>query len=455
MNSFACVVASYTLNALWEIPLIAASGWVSNRLSRRLGVRTQHRVWVVVLLLSVTAPALPLWQGILPRMFALHGTGMAAGVVISGGVGAGEVKQPGGFVLPLWLIWSIAATYLGALTYFATRLLWLFAGARKLVRTGVREELSADGGALWARVLRSFAVGHVEILCAAAFPGVVTIGAMRPVILLPSGFLEQSTEEDFLSAMGHELAHIERNDYSKNLFYEAASLLAAFHPVVWMVKGQIKQSREMICDATVAERLVGRKAYRQSLLRLAMRMMTKHSIGIPAVGMFDASNLEKRIMAMKTKRSVPGRMARAGLSGCVALLLMGVLAAGSVLAKQVKQPATDHDGRAHKIYDLSKDKSITPPVLTFQQDARFSAAARRAKYQGNVVLQIVVTPEGHVTDIRVIRHLGMGLDEKAIEAVRHYRFKPAILHGHPVAVRVSVEVQFRLYGARPHSGPGA
>lgn len=449
MNSFACAVASYSLNALWEIPLIAAAGWVSNTLLQRLGVRAQHRVWVVVLLLSVTAPALPLCQGILPRMFASHGTGMTAGVVIAGGVSAGAVKQSGGFVLPLWLIWSIFVAYLGALAYFTARFLWRFAGARKLVRAGVREELRADAGALWARVFGSFAVRHVEILHAAALPGVVTIGAMRPAILLPSDFLEQSTEEDFLSAMGHELAHIERHDYLKNLLYEAASLLAAFHPVIWMVKRQIVQSREMICDATVAERLVGRKAYRQSLLRLAVRMMSKHSIGIPAVGMFDTSILEKRIMAMKTKRSVPGRLVRAGLSGCVALLLVGVLAMGSALAKQVKESAKDHDGKVDKIYKITK--GITPPVLISGPKTKFSKEAIRAKYQGNVLLQVVVTSEGHVTDIRVLHHLGMGLDQKAIEAARQYRFKPATLHGHPVAVWAHMKVQFRLYPRRPHS----
>ena len=88
---------------------------------------------------------------------------------------------------------------------------------------------------------------------------------------------------------------------------------------------------------------------------------------------------------------------------------------------------------------------VSAPVLYYQPEAEFSDEARRAKYQGVVDLSIIVTAQGRTTDIKVVRHLGMGLDEKAIEAVRKYRFHPARLHGHPVAVRMIVEVDFHLY----------
>jgi len=50
-----------------------------------------------------------------------------------------------------------------------------------------------------------------------------------------------------------------------------------------------------------------------------------------------------------------------------------------------------------------------------------------------------------VREARVARHLGMGLDEKALEAVRSWRFEPAMKDGRPVAVQVNIEVYFRLY----------
>jgi len=67
------------------------------------------------------------------------------------------------------------------------------------------------------------------------------------------------------------------------------------------------------------------------------------------------------------------------------------------------------------------------------------------KHQGVVVLALVVDPQGHARDIRVARSLGMGLDEKSIEAVRKWRFNPGTKDGVPVAVQVNVEVNFRLY----------
>jgi TonB family protein len=61
------------------------------------------------------------------------------------------------------------------------------------------------------------------------------------------------------------------------------------------------------------------------------------------------------------------------------------------------------------------------------------------------VLWVVVGPDGRVRDIRVSRSLGMGLDEKAIDAVRQWRFEPSRKDGQPVPVQVSIEVNFRLY----------
>jgi len=61
------------------------------------------------------------------------------------------------------------------------------------------------------------------------------------------------------------------------------------------------------------------------------------------------------------------------------------------------------------------------------------------------VLWVVVGPDGRVHDIRVSRTLGLGLDEKAMEAVRNWKFEPARKDGQPVAVQINVEVNFRLY----------
>jgi periplasmic protein TonB len=89
---------------------------------------------------------------------------------------------------------------------------------------------------------------------------------------------------------------------------------------------------------------------------------------------------------------------------------------------------------------------VSAPIALNEVEAEFSDEARRAKYQGVCLIQMIVDAQGMPQNPRVVRPLGMGLDEKALEAVRKYRFKPAMKNGKtPVPVMITVEVNFRLY----------
>ncbi len=90
-------------------------------------------------------------------------------------------------------------------------------------------------------------------------------------------------------------------------------------------------------------------------------------------------------------------------------------------------------------------KGVTPPRVIYQTDPEFSEEARKAKYQGTCVLGLIVDSNGRPTAIRVINALGMGLDEKAIESVKNWKFEPGKKDGHDVAVEIAVEVDFHLY----------
>lgn len=88
---------------------------------------------------------------------------------------------------------------------------------------------------------------------------------------------------------------------------------------------------------------------------------------------------------------------------------------------------------------------VSNPVLIYSPDPEFSDEARRAKYQGVCVLELIVDSRGNPQQVHVVRPLGMGLDEKALEAVRQYKFRPALYQGRPVAVVIEIEVNFRIY----------
>lgn len=87
---------------------------------------------------------------------------------------------------------------------------------------------------------------------------------------------------------------------------------------------------------------------------------------------------------------------------------------------------------------------VSAPQVVYKVDPEYSEQARKAKYQGTVVLNLVVQSDGSVRDIRILQPLGLGLDEKAIEAVRQWRFKPGLRNGQAVDVAAIIEVTFRL-----------
>jgi periplasmic protein TonB len=88
---------------------------------------------------------------------------------------------------------------------------------------------------------------------------------------------------------------------------------------------------------------------------------------------------------------------------------------------------------------------VTLPRAIYDPDPEYSDEARHNKYQGSVVLFLVVDAQGQPRDIRLQRSLVMGLDEKAMAAVSKWRFQPATLNGKPVATQINVEVTFRLF----------
>jgi len=87
---------------------------------------------------------------------------------------------------------------------------------------------------------------------------------------------------------------------------------------------------------------------------------------------------------------------------------------------------------------------VTAPALVSKVEPEYSEEARKAKYQGSVLLYVEVDASGRAQNIRVLHSLGLGLDEKAMEAVKHWRFRPGTKDGKPVTVAAQVEVNFRL-----------
>jgi len=87
---------------------------------------------------------------------------------------------------------------------------------------------------------------------------------------------------------------------------------------------------------------------------------------------------------------------------------------------------------------------VTAPVLISKTEPEYSEEARKARLQGTVLLQIEVDTHGEAQHITVRQSLGLGLDDRAMEAVKKWKFRPGKVNGKPAAVVAYVEVNFRL-----------
>jgi bla regulator protein blaR1 len=311
------------------------------------------------------------------------------------------------------------------------------------------------------------------VRCSGETRGPVVLGLRPPMLLVPEGFfaaenaedlqtardgdmrrasdedIRTASDGDIAAALAHECAHMARRDFAKNLLYECVAAAVAYHPTYWLMRRRIAETRELVCDEMAAGAVGDRPEYAASLLRLATAMAVpaaraSYAGGTPAIGVFDANILEERIMRLTMDVPKVSRARRIAMTAVAASVLLG----GAVTAMALSIDVTPQDAATaapaqEKIYKIGN--GVTPPLLTHSVDAEFTQKAKHAKYQGVSVVQCVVDSHGMPQHVRTVRKLGMGLDEKAIEAVRQYRFKPGTLDGKPVSVAITIEVNFHIY----------
>ena len=456
MSGLLGIAASYVANAVWEVALITAVAWLTTRLLKRLGPQAEHAVWVAALMMSVVTPALPLLPGLIELAMPSRVTGTPAIIMFVATEGGATVRA-GAFAVPIfWILWLLGC-YAATIFYFAGRLAFRMHAASEMLRKAVPAALTTEQNQVWQNCERAFSLREAQIMTSAKLSGPVALAVRRPVLLLPSDFASGCMPQDFLAAVAHECAHLKRRDYQKNLFYEFESLLLAFHPLIAVIKSRIAQTREMICDEMAAEGHLEGGNYARSLLRLAaMVAVGPRDSGNYAVGIFDADILGKRIERIRMTKQHVGAATRYGLMISAVAILVSTLIGGAALAVpimpeqptlavQQAHPEKSSQPSAHgHVYKVGDD--VSAPVPLNSVVAKYSAEAKRAKYQGVCLVSLIVDAQGNPRNLRVIRPLGMGLDEKALEAVRKYRFKPAMMDGKsPVPVRITIEVNFRLY----------
>ncbi|HTW46245.1 MAG TPA: M56 family metallopeptidase [Acidobacteriaceae bacterium] len=333
------------------------------------------------------------------------------GGLVLGSQGAGHVSSWAGWVvaalehvrrieLSATAAGWIAGVYLLVMLLGLVRIARAWSGARRLVRDSDADALTGGERALVEECARRMGVAgfgtaqgmgpEVRVVGDAdTLAGPVVVGARRPVLLCPAGFvsglLEAGREDEATAAVCHEMAHIRRRDYAMNLVCEAMAAPLKWHPVTYAVERRIYGTREMACDAMAARVMESDAEYARCLVGLAERMTTGGAMEqAGAMGLWNGNVLEERVMRLmetKTAMSARARVVR-GAAGAAAMTAAVVLAgmvhvvparAQAAAKEKVVAPATtpapakltvvEPTVPAGPVVAVTEDKEVQPRIL--------------------------------------------------------------------------------------------
>ncbi len=297
-------------------------------------------------------------------------------------------------------------------------------------------------------------------------PGI--FGIIRPVLLWPGAISQHLRDAHLEAILAHEVWHVRRRDNLSAAMHMLVEALFWFHPLVWWLGARLIEERERACDEEVLRLGNPPQIYAESILKTCEFCLGSP---LPCVSGVTGADLKQRIVHIMREESAM----KLTLTRKLLLAAMGIAAVtGPILAGMVKSPQVNAqspqasvvaqsapvDSVQHPPGDTSQELGhwlvarnqiyhvggdVSAPKLIFAPDPEYTEKARQAKYQGACVISLVVDAQGKPQRVQVERHLGMGLDKKALEAVKQYEFEPAMLHGKPVPVAVHIEVNFRIY----------
>ncbi|HEY1808808.1 MAG TPA: M56 family metallopeptidase [Acidobacteriaceae bacterium] len=442
MSVFESWVLTFLVNSIWQIPLLAAVGWVAARAMRPLGPGAEHKVWVGVLIGEALLPASSLLPADWLRIALPWGPDAGGPAHVAVTMGAGTVVGGAGVPMNLWMMAAMA--YGVATGWLALRFLWRWTRLSALRRESVTVELTGEPAEQWARCAQRIDAGRVHLAEAPRIFGPVTMGIFRRIILLPPGMLTRIGEAERSTILAHEFAHMRRHDFLKNLLYEVLALPVGYHPLVWFARERVTASREMVCDRVAAE-TTGTAQYARSLLRLAGTLTGPLPARVPhTLGIFDTNLLERRLMQLTEKRKEMRGMRR--LAVIAACAVLGMATCGSALALRMHvdgAAAVDHKTPAQRKGPLTVSSSEMAGNRIGGEMPKYPEEAKKERLQGTVLLDTVIGTDGGVKELTV-KSGPKELRQSALDAVRTWKYKPYLLNGDPVAVKTTIHVTYSL-----------
>lgn len=446
-NSFSnleSLILSWLANALWQLPLLFAAGWLAARALRSLGPIAEHRVWVTVLLLQALLPA----ASIVPWETLRSLLDLSRGPLNNGQPHVSVVMGPGAAFgnphLSAWFLTLIVLAYAGATAWFAGQFAWRLGKIRRLRRNAIPAPLTDDAALHWAECERRFAIPGAGLATSIEISGPATIGVLRKLVLLPPDLRATLPGPELNTAIAHEFAHMHRRDFLKNLLYELVSLPVRFHPVLWITRERVTESREMVCDQLAAG-LAEPHQYARSLLRMAALLVDGSPAHTPhTIGILDSTSFERRVMRLTRTPAQPSPLRRFATIAASILLGAGICATTIALSVHVDAlAASDEHHPSHPNGPVNVKAEVMQNQIVHKVTPVYPPEAKRARIEGEVQLDAVISKTGEVEQLKVISGPA-ALQQSSLDAVRQWTYKPFLLDGEPVDVETTINVIYTL-----------
>ncbi len=363
MHAASEFIFNFVLNAGWQIVVIFAVAALASWLLKNGPARYRHSLWVVALVACFVVPLLTVTRFV-PESVSSVQVVTSKQVPVQVNVTADQDFGIDHLVTRRTRHVNTTAS-MALFLMFAYVLIFLLRGIT-LARFWQRKERlrrSATGAGLSPEIefvaQRCRSIFGVKAAITRSDKARVpyTIGARRPLILLPAAFCSGADESRLLSVIGHEMAHVARRDFLSNLFCELISLPIAFHPLTYLIKRQIDRTRELACDELVTSHILAPRVYARSLL-WAADVSRQYPSQTFMLSIFDGKILEERIMRLTRNKRRLG-------PGAARVLMLAALSLVCVSAMSVSMFAFELETRARGL--MEPLQVVTQPALAQQE----------------------------------------------------------------------------------------
>jgi Zn-dependent protease with chaperone function len=310
-------------NSLWQMSLLWASFHLFLLIFNRLPARSRHGLALLLLMVGTGWSALTFFQAYSFPETVPQGSQWLSSLLPAAAIG-GALSLIGHWLVSVALPWG-SSLYLIILSGLLMRYFRHYFQSRAITQTGL-SKITPEFKVFTATTARRMGIrATVGVYLSSLVDVPVTLGFLKPVILLPVAMLTHLQTAQVEAILVHELAHIRRKDYLLNLMVTAIELLFFFNPFTRMLVGRLKKEREHCCDDQVLEFRYDPHAYVSALLSLA-RKNGREGLALAAIGGGDQLLLQRARTILQQKKQYD----RPGPRALLFFLLLLLIGAGSL-----------------------------------------------------------------------------------------------------------------------------